>query len=1719
MSFASRTGEFASKSLQGGVYILGVLYDATAVKIALATPTLSVRSEPSAGVAIGGDKAGTTDYEATCSAREEIALAAPWRHGDLFFLRWEGGDGNLLSRRSALSLCMDSDKTVVAIYGNVSDFYVNDSIAEGGSAAGHNDNPGTSPDAPMASIQALLDRYPEIGAGCTVHVSQGAYWESTVLGVNHAGLTLAGAGADRTAIFGGGSSPCLRLDGFASGTITGFTIRNGGGEHGGGIYCHNSSPTIADNAISGNVAALGGGIYCSQSSPQIVNNTIAGNSAIENGGGLYCAGGALPTLANNTIVGNSAGTSGGGLYCQASSPSVTNNTISGNTASQGGGILCDETSSPTIANCIIWGNGDDLVGALATFSCIGGTSEAGGNISQDPQFASGLSGTWTGVAAFDAATGRTTLTDANASWFPGWYGTVLIRPDTSQPTLFVVASTAENRVTVWGDASAVAVGAAYHVYDFHLKSSAGRFDPFRALPPADPDAWVLDSVMSPAVDAGDPSSDSGQEPSPNGSRVNMGVYGGTREASKTSAAPVEVLMAVVSGPTASDRVTTLPSSEAWIDEWDQFYIEIWVRNPSGSNGVSVGSVDVRYDSDYFTAMSIDHGSVFTESPTGAIDDAAGLVDDVGGRTLLTNVGVNEYALLARIQMGPVDGAPRGDQVPVDEISKFWGPYDLGLSMEQGDVAFALVDVGTVAANFQPVPSTELWAVVYDMDDNNSIDFGDFSYFAPAFGLAVGGTEPPYLTWADFDKSGLVDFGDFSYFAPNFGKSRPDDISFPANYTQNTSSRSTGSVAKQIAAAAGEAGSQRSEVGGQESETESLVSSLQSPVSEHDGSYGVRVVSKDARGMTIEIVPPELSIGETEEGQELSMAGYSEDEDTGTPQRGYLVQIESPNRFRGEILETDSRETEGVQLRPPAKMVAVLDDGGLMRRGEVAPRISVRRVVREQRASTQGETFGQAGSLVRRHRPQPQKEQRAETEGCAPADVVEFEDAGWQRDSHYAMVKVRPVQYDAARQVLRHHTRLLLRIWYGDEPSLVETDEPTSEAKEIQARLARSEAVKIAVTRDGLCSVPLRDVGMAASEGLSLYHRGRPVPMQVRGDCIVFYGQANCSPYTHESVYWLTDDSRVAGRSPRDGIRMATKDAAPADSERAETTAVAQIRSEQDGVYWCGGGTDIGRARWLWQPLPVGETRNLPFDAPGARGRGRLRLRLHGTSEAERTVRIGLNSEPSDDIGWTGVGPRDIESDPGDLRVAGNVLALRNAGPGTVCLDFVELNYERTLTLTGGLLDFVAPEPCVYRVPVSMGASVSVYDVTNPEQPLTFTGVALATEGTVASASFKCEAGHRYIVAEEDVLSECTVGRDVRIWRNCASDLREPVTEADLLVVGPEALLRTIDPLMVARAQSGIRVLSASLEDVYDEFGHGEVSPDSIRAFVRHAYDHAIGAKPRWLMLLGEAACDYRVQHSQSAYVPTKLTADGLTETSSDSWYGCVRGRDNLPEVYVGRIPAATEEDAMSWVEQMLSADADHAGVELALSQMLLPLHLRPDADAGCAISTIVLPTSGRAVPLAQPTEPGGATGQWSWSVARETAQRQASLKTLLHVALLGDPSLMIPTAVNEAAPEEAEASASSKYDAIVELLDSSSTTTATADGDGVTQRTVTALSDYKLIAVFAAGEIRTAIVEDARGNQTPIRAGQTMDGWQVVEIQRKYVALTKSGESLRIAVR
>jgi hypothetical protein len=253
--------------------------------------------------------------------------------------------------------------------------YVNDlAVGEAGSlcsAAGHDANDGLSPATPMRSIQALLAKYPSIGAGYILRVDPGTYPEVVTV-TGHAGLKIRGAGADKCVVDGGQANTVFVLNSFGAGELSGLTIQNG--------------------KATGATALLksGGGIRVNGASTALIANLILRNNAAgsgSGGGGIYTYY-ASPTL-RNLLVANNTGTGCGGIRTYGGVVTITNCTVANNV---GGGIHKTGTGTLAITNTIAWGNGDDLMSCAATYSCIEDGDAGTGNIAADPLFVNAAAG-------------------------------------------------------------------------------------------------------------------------------------------------------------------------------------------------------------------------------------------------------------------------------------------------------------------------------------------------------------------------------------------------------------------------------------------------------------------------------------------------------------------------------------------------------------------------------------------------------------------------------------------------------------------------------------------------------------------------------------------------------------------------------------------------------------------------------------------------------------------------------------------------------------------------------------------------------------------------------------------------------------------------------------------------------------------------------------------------------------------------------------------------------------------------------------------------------------------------------------------------------------------------------------------------------------------------------------------------------------------------------
>ena len=222
-------------------------------------------------------------------------------------------------------------------------------------AAGTHYEANLDPGGKAITIQGTLN---EDGSPATIVDAQGGGNVFTFVSSEDAETVLSNmviTGGSDAAIDGGGiycnqSSP----------TIAGCTINeNTSNNRGGGISCYNNSaPTLIECIIADNMANQGGGIHCNNSSPNITDCTITGNQSLQEGGGIHCYNDGNPTITDCTFTNNSAVTQGGGISCQSSSPIISDSAICGNTPDQIYGNYNDNRGNTVADECPILCLGD-----------------------------------------------------------------------------------------------------------------------------------------------------------------------------------------------------------------------------------------------------------------------------------------------------------------------------------------------------------------------------------------------------------------------------------------------------------------------------------------------------------------------------------------------------------------------------------------------------------------------------------------------------------------------------------------------------------------------------------------------------------------------------------------------------------------------------------------------------------------------------------------------------------------------------------------------------------------------------------------------------------------------------------------------------------------------------------------------------------------------------------------------------------------------------------------------------------------------------------------------------------------------------------------------------------------------------------------------------------------------------------------------------------------
>jgi hypothetical protein len=287
-----------------------------------------------------------------------------------------------------------------------------------------------------------------------------------------------------------------------------------------------SIQTAANYAQSGEVILVSPGTYKQNltlpNTPLTIRSANPQDSAVVSlttlaGGVTLSAGTAQRSIQGLTITGGTDG-----IVCSGAKLHVTSCVIAGHLDC---GVEVSEESTLSLNHCIVAGNRGAGLHSLPKTTGRGLSKYSRVDLTQCTIVQNrgyGLEGDGitvansilygNGISAGDVQTRgnnvQVSCSDVQAGF--GGQGNIDVNP------LFVTPGT-------WTDPNAYVLG------DLHLKSKAGHWNPRTCT-------WVLDDATSPCIDAGDPNAAFNLEPMPNGGWVNLGAYGNTTEASKSTSA-------------------------------------------------------------------------------------------------------------------------------------------------------------------------------------------------------------------------------------------------------------------------------------------------------------------------------------------------------------------------------------------------------------------------------------------------------------------------------------------------------------------------------------------------------------------------------------------------------------------------------------------------------------------------------------------------------------------------------------------------------------------------------------------------------------------------------------------------------------------------------------------------------------------------------------------------------------------------------------------------------------------------------------------------------------------------------------------------------------------------------------------------------------------------------------------------------------------------------
>ena len=460
----------------------------------------------------------------------------------------------------------------------------------------------------------------------------------------------------------------------------------------------------------------------------------------------------------------------------------------------------------------------------------------------------------------------------------------------------------------------------------------------------------------------------------------------------------------------------------------------------------------------------------------------------------------------------------------------------------------------------------------------------------------------------------------------------------------------------------------------------------------------------------------------------------------------------------------------------------------------------------------------------------------------------------------------------------------------------------------------------------------------------------------QGDSFEFWGEPNFNarypdaddmyydPYSLENAYFVTWN----------GEPGETYGAENGGYFSAETLTVHQprnflftVHAEKDNSYsrLSRATPGVDRDHWFWGSIGAGEIQAFPVKLPSPDIQSnrlvKVKLMLHGMTYGHHKVRAFLSNHRILQGEWNNQTKYSLTTSQaegvfgGELDEEKNALTLINDSDDELdffLVNWFDVTYPRLYKADENFIRFTHPDDWPngrYRFVIN-GFTHPGIEVFKLNQSQIFGGQVEETVDSLRQKSYR-------LTFEDDVPSAQTtyiaLSEDAKLTPESAqvvyeSNLKNPDNQADYVIITPpyfaenDALHRLIE----LRQRQGLLVKMAYTDEIYDLFSDGEKSPVGIKNFLTYVYNTWQRPAPTYVLLVGDGNYAVRSQSARAVnFVPVyHYQTIKFGAAASDTWYTLVSGNDLVPDYFIGRLPARTNEELNHMLEKILSYETHPA---------------------------------------------------------------------------------------------------------------------------------------------------------------------------------------------------